>query len=453
MSGSVSARPYTTEGQAVNPGEFSRRRRQLMRMMGKGGVAILPSAQPRMRNRDVQYPYRQDSDFYYLTGFSEPEAVAVLVPGRAGGEFLLFCRDRNPLRETWDGTRAGPANAVSQFGADEALSIGKIDDILPKIIAGSERVYYTMGAHPEFDQRLTGWLSALGAHGSMAVTHAPDQFIAVDHFLHDLRLYKSREELVAMRRAGRIAVQAHRRAMSICKPGMYEYQIEAEYLHEFHSHGGRPSYLPIVGSGPNSCILHYHANNRKLEDGDLLLVDAGCEYDYYASDVTRTWPVNGRFTTEQRAIYQVVLDAHAAAIAEVRPGNPWDQPHEAAVRVVTQGLKQLGLLEGSLAELLRTRAYQRFFMHRTGHWLGMDVHDVGDYRIVEEWRVLEPGMTLTVEPGIYIPAGSRGIAKQWWNIGVRIEDDVLVTKDGCEVMTRDLPVDPDAIEALIGAAA
>jgi Xaa-Pro aminopeptidase len=424
-----------------------------MRMMGKGGIAILPAAQPRMRNRDVQYPYRQDSDFYYLTGFSEPEAVAVLAPGRTGGEYLLFCRDRNPLRETWDGTRAGPANAVRQFGADEAVSIGKIDDILPKIIAGSERIYYTMGAHPEFDQRLTGWLSALGSHGGMGITHAPDQFIAVDHFLHDLRLYKSREELVAMRRAGRIAVQAHRRAMGICKPGMHEYQIEAEYLHEFHSNGGRPSYLPIVGSGPNSCILHYHANNRKLEDGDLLLVDAGCEYDYYASDVTRTWPVNGRFTTEQRAIYQVVLDAHAAAIAEVRPGNPWNQPHEAAVRVVTQGLKQLGLLEGSLAELLRTRAYQQFFMHRTGHWLGMDVHDVGDYRIVEEWRVLESGMTLTVEPGIYIPAGIRGVPKHWWNIGVRIEDDVLVTKDGCEVMTRDLPVDPDMIEALVGAAA
>ena len=234
---------------------------------------------------------------------------------------------------------------------------------------------------------------------------------------------------------------------------MYEYQIAAEYMHEFHSQGGRPSYLPIVGSGPNCCILHYHANNRKLEDGDLLLVDAGCEYDYYASDVTRTWPVNGRFTSEQRAIYQVVLDAHAAAIAEVQPGNPWNQPHEAAVRAVTRGLKDLGLLEGSLANLLKTRASQRFFMHRTGHWLGMDVHDVGDYRIAEEWRVLEPGMTLTVEPGIYIPAGSRGIAKQWWNIGVRIEDDVLVTRDGCEVMTRDLPVDPDAFEALVGTAA
>lgn len=446
-------RQFVTEYQAMNPEEFSRRRRQLMRMMGKGSIAILPAAQPRMRNRDVQYPYRQDSDFYYLTGFSEPEAVAVLAPGRAGGEYLLFCRERNPLRETWDGTRAGPANAVSQFGADEALSIGKVDDILPKIIAGSDRIYYTMGAHPEFDQRVTGWLSALGAHGSLDATHTPDQFIAVDHFLHDLRLYKSREELVAMRRAGRIAVQAHHRAMSICRPGLYEYQIEAEFMHEFHNHGARPSYLPIVGSGPNSCILHYHANNRKLADGDLLLVDAGCEYDYYASDVTRTWPVNGRFTSEQRAVYQIVLDAHEAALAEVRPGNPWDQPHDAAVRVVTQGLKQLGLLEGSLATLLRTRAYQRFFMHRTGHWLGMDVHDVGDYRIGEEWRVLEPGMTLTVEPGIYIPAGSRGIPKHWWNIGVRIEDDVLVTRDGCEVMTSDLPSDPDTIEAMIGTAA
>jgi Xaa-Pro aminopeptidase len=431
--------------------EFVRRRRQLMRMMGRGAVAILPAAQPRIRNRDVLYPYRQDSDFYYLTGFAEPEAVAVLAPGRADGEYLLFCRERDPEKETWDGTRSGPENAVAEFAADAAYPIGALEDLLPRIIGGSERVFYTMGTHPEFDQRLIGWVSALRKRS--IGTHAPDEFIALDHFLHDLRLFKSREESQAMRRSARIAVQAHRRAMSVCRPGLFEYQIEAEFVHEFRSQGAAPSYLPIVGSGANSCVLHYHANNRRMEDGDLLLVDAGCEYDYYASDITRTYPVNGRFTSEQRAVYEVVLEAHEAALEAVAPGNPWSAPHEAAVRGITRGLKRIGLLSGSVPSLIRSRAYQRFFMHRTGHWLGMDVHDVGDYKIADQWRVLEPGMALTVEPGVYIPNGTRGVPRRWWNIGVRIEDDVLVTRDGSEVLTRDLPRDPDVLEAMVGAAA
>jgi len=445
----------------MNPDEFLRRRRQLMRMMGKGSIAILPAALTRLRNRDVQYPYRQDSDFYYLTGFAEPEAVAVLAPGRAGGEFLLFCRDRDAERETWDGTRAGPKNAVAGYGADAAYPIGAVEEMLPKIIGSSERVFYTMGVQREFDQRLMGWVSRIrtrggtGGHAPDGGTgaHTPDEFIALDHLLHDLRLFKSRDEAAAMRRSARIAVQAHRRAMSICRPGLFEYQIEAEFMHEFRAQGARPSYLPIIGSGANSCILHYQANNRRMEDGDLLLVDAGCEYDYYASDVTRTYPVNGRFTPEQRAIYEVVLDAHEAALAAVVPGNGWIEPHDAAVRSVTRGLKKLGLLEGSVPALIRTRAYQKFFMHRTGHWLGMDVHDVGEYKIADQWRVLEPGMALTVEPGIYVPPGTRGVPKRWWSIGVRIEDDVLVTRDGSEVLSRDLPRDPDVIEAMIGAAA
>lgn len=436
----------------MNPNEFSRRRRQLMRMMGRGAIAILPASQPRIRNRDVQYPYRQDSDFYYLTGFAEPEAVAVLVPGRPKGEYLLFCRDRDPGQETWDGERVGPKNAVADYGAAEAFAIGAADEMLPRIIAQSERVFYTMGIHPEFDQRLTGWLSSLRSHGG-AGSHSPDEFIALDHLLHDLRLYKSRDEATTMRRAARIAVQAHRRAMGICRPGLFEYQIEAEFMHEFRSHDARPSYLPIVGSGPNSCVLHYHANDRQLQDGDLLLVDAGCEYDYYASDVTRTYPVNGRFTPEQRAIYEVVLEAHEAALAAVAPGSLWNEPHDAAVRAVTRGLKRIGLLEGPLPSLIRTKAYQRFFMHRTGHWLGMDVHDVGDYRVADQWRVLEPGMALTVEPGVYVPEGSRGVPRRWWGIGVRIEDDVLVTKDSHEVLTEDLPRDPDSIEAMVGVVA
>jgi Xaa-Pro aminopeptidase len=436
----------------MNPKEFLRRRRQLMGMIGRGGVAILPASPPRLRNRDVLYPYRQDSDFYYLTGFAEPEAVALLIPGRPEGEYLLFCRNRDPEREAWDGARAGPKDAVAVYGADQAFPIGDADELIPKLLARCERVYYTMGAQPEFDQRLLGWVATLRERSGPG-THTPDEFIALDHLLHDLRLYKGREEINAMRRAARIGVQAHRRAMSICRPGLWEYQIEAELMHEFRSHGARPSYLPIVGSGPNSCILHYHANNRQLADGDLLLVDAGCEYDYYASDITRTYPVNGRFTPEQRAIYEVVLEAHEAAMKAVGPGQHWNDPHEAAVKAIARGLRGLGLVEGSVASVIRNQAYRRYFMHRTGHWLGMDVHDVGDYKVGDQWRLLEPGMVLTVEPGIYIPEGTRGVPRRWWGIGIRIEDDVLVTRDGHEVLTEDLPRAADMIEAMVGAAA
>jgi Xaa-Pro aminopeptidase len=433
----------------VNPKEFARRRRQLLRMMGRGALAVLPAAAPRLRNRDVLYPYRQDSDFYYLTGFAEPEAIAVLAPGRPRGEYVLFCRERDAEREAWDGTRAGPERAVSVYGADQAFPAVAADEILPRLLAGAERVYYSMGTHPEFDQRVVGWLTSMRGHGGGVP--APDQFAPLDHLLHDLRLYKSRDEAQVMRRSARIAVQAHRRAMSACRPGLYEYQIEAEFLHEFRNAGATPSYLPIVGSGPNTCVLHYHANDRQLQDGDLLLVDVGCEYDYYASDITRTFPVNGRFTPEQRAIYEIVLEAHEAAIAAVGPGRGWGEPHEAAVRAVARGLRRIGLVDGTPASIIRSGAYKPFFMHRTGHWLGMDVHDVGDYKVADEWRVLEPGMALTVEPGIYIPEGMRGVPKRFWGIGVRIEDDILVTADGCEVLTADLPREPDAVAALVGA--
>ena len=432
----------------MSPREFAKRRRQLMRMIGKGGVALLPAATPKIRNRDVQYYYRQDSDFYYLTGFDEPEALLVLAPGRGNGEFLLFCRERDRERETWDGSRAGPEGAVRDFGADDAFPISDVDDILPGIIEQCDRVHYTIGQHPEFDQRVIAWVGALRDRGG---AHTPDEFIALDHQLHDLRLYKSRAEISAMRRAAKIAVSAHRRAMARCRPGLHEYELEAEYTHEFRRQGARLSYLPIVGSGPNSCVLHYHANNRQLEDGDLLLADVGCEWDSYASDVTRTWPVNGHFTGEQRAIYDLVLEAQDAALNEIAPGRHWNDPHEAAVSVITKGLRKLGLLEGGVKTLIRDRAYRRFFMHRTGHWLGMDVHDVGDYKVAEQWRLLEPGMALTVEPGIYIPPKSRGIAKRWWGIGVRIEDDVVVTRDGHDLLTAGLPRQAAEVEALVGA--
>jgi len=431
--------------------EFAKRRRQLMRMMGRDAIAIVPAASVKQRNNDVEYHYRQDSDFQYLTGFDEPESVAVLVPGRPQGEFVLFVRDRDPARETWDGARAGPDGAESDFGADHGFPIADIDEILPGLLERCSRVYYTMGVHPEFDQRVFGWVNGLRAQAKKGL-HTPQEFVALDHLLHEMRLFKSRPELDTMRRAGAIGASAHRRAMKLAAPGRMEYEVMAEILHEFHSRKADISYYPIVGSGPNACVLHYHANDRQMKDGDLLLIDAGCEYDFYASDITRTFPVNGRFSAAQRAIYEVVLAAQHAAIEKTRPGNHWNEPHEAAVRVITQGLVKLGLLKGKVAKLIKDEAYKKFFMHRTGHWIGMDVHDVGEYKVGEEWRLLEPGMVMTVEPGIYIPPGTRGVARQWQGIGVRIEDDVAVTKGDPEVLTDGVPTDPDEIERLVQAA-
>lgn len=430
--------------------EFHRRRKELMRIMGPGSIAILPAAPTRHRNGDVEYSYRPDSDFYYLSAFPEPEAVAVLIPGREAGEYVLFVRERDRERETWLGKRAGPAGATRHYGADDAFPITDIDEILPGLLEGRMRVFYTMGLNLEFDQRLIGWLNALKAQARSGRA-PPQEFVALDHVLHDMRLFKSRAEIGLLRRSGDIAAGAHVRAMRFCEPGRMEFEVMAELLHEFHRHGADISYPPIVGGGPNSCVLHYSANDARLRDGEVLLVDAGCEYGYYASDITRTYPINGRFTREQRAVYDIVLDAQQAAIAEVKPGNHWNEPHDAAVHTITQGLKRIGLLRGSVASLIRSGAYKKFFMHRTGHWLGMDVHDVGDYKVSEEWRVFEPGMVLTVEPGIYIPSSARSVPKRFWNIGVRIEDDVVVTRNGCEVLTAAVPKDPDEIEQLMAA--
>jgi Xaa-Pro aminopeptidase len=428
--------------------EFSRRRKQLMRMMGSDSIAIIPTAPVRTRNRDVEFPFRPDSDFYYLTGFAEPEAVAVLVPGRGHGEYLLFCRERDPQMETWTGRRAGTAGAVESWDADDAFPVTDIDDILPGLLERCDRVFYTMGNDPAFDRRILEWVNRL-RQGGRSGTRAPDEFISLEHLLHDMRLYKSRSEARVMRTAAKVACSAHRRAMQACRPGIHEYQVEAELLHEFRRAGMEPAYPGIVGGGENGCILHYTANNSELLDGDLLLIDAGAEYDCYASDVTRTFPVNGRFSDAQKALYEVVLAAQLAAIKKVVPGNHWNDPHTAAVRVLTRGLIKLGILKGKPAELIRQEAYRRFYMHRTGHWLGMDVHDVGDYKVGGEWRVLEPGMVLTVEPGLYIPAGSRGVARKWWNTGIRIEDDVLVTRDGHEVLSAAAPKTVDEIESLM----
>lgn len=433
----------------MNTQEFSKRRKHLMELMGPDSVAILPAAPQRMRNRDTEFHYRQDSDFYYLTGFPEPEAVAVLVPGREHGEYILFCRENDPDMEVWNGPRAGQEGAVERYKADDSFPIDDIDDILPGLLENKERVFYTMGASPDFDQRLIGWVNRLRKQ-SRAGIHTPGEFVSLEHHLHDMRLYKSSQELKAMRKAAKISAQAHIRAMQSCKPGMYEYQIEAELLHTFMQQGARfPAYPSIVGGGANGCILHYIENQASLNDGDLLLIDAGAEYDYYAADISRTFPVNGKYSKAQRTLYDIVLEAQYAAIEQVKPGNHWNDPHEAAVKVLTQGLKDVGILKGSLNKLLEDQAYKPYYMHRTGHWLGMDVHDVGDYKVDTEWRVLEPGMTLTIEPGLYISARHSEVAKKWHNIGIRIEDDVLVTKEGREVLTRDVPKDPDEIEALM----
>lgn len=427
--------------------EFAGRREQLMRMVGADGIAILPSAPVRTRSRDVEYRYRQDSDFFYLTGFAEPESVAVLVPGRPEGEFVLFCRERDQEKELWDGGRAGPAGAVSTFGADDAFPIDDIDDILPGLIESCTRVYYTMGMYSDFDSRIAEWINALRASASRSA-HTPHEFVALDHLLHDMRLYKSRAEISAMRRAAKIAGKAHERAMGVIRPGLFEYEVEAEFRHEFRRNNAWVSYSPIVGAGRNSCTLHYVENNCQMQDGDLLLIDAGCELDYYASDITRTLPVSGRFSPEQKAVYEIVLDAQLAAIELTRAGRHWNEPHDAAVQVITKGLKKLGLLEGSVERLISDGAYQRFFMHRTGHWLGMDVHDVGDYKVADQWRLLEPGMVTTVEPGIYI-AASSDVPSRFHNIGVRIEDDVLVTSNGADVLSKGLAKAPEDIEALM----
>lgn len=429
--------------------EFARRRRELMDNMEENSIAILPAAPERRRNRDIDHMYRQDSDFWYLSGFPEPEAVMVLIPGREHGEFVLFCRERNREMETWHGYRSGPEGAVSDYGADDAFPISDIDEILPGLIEGRDRVYYDLGRDTDFDRQVMSWVNSIRAKVRSGA-HPPGEFLALTHLLHDQRLFKTAAEMKVMRRAGEIAAAGHVRAMRAVAPGMYEYQLEAEYLHEFMRHGARsPAYPTIVGGGRNGCILHYINNDQKLKDGDLVLVDAGAEYECYASDITRTFPVNGKFSAEQQAVYEVVLASQLAAIDRVRPGRHWNDPHEAAVQVLTQGMKDLGLLKGEVSELIEQEAYRRFYMHRTGHWLGLDVHDVGDYKVHDEWRVLEPGMVMTVEPGIYIAPDDDSVAAKWRGIGIRIEDDVAVTRKGHEIFTNDVPKSVADIEKLM----
>ena len=433
----------------ISKAEFARRRKNLMGMMDKHTIAIIPGAREVTRSRDTEYPFRQNSDLFYLTGFEEPDAVLVLVPSRRQGQVVLFCRERDPDMELWNGYRLGPEGAVAYLGVDDAFPIDDLDEILPGLIEGTQRIYYSMGHDDVFDQRVMGWVNQIR---KLVRTGAapPADFTDLAFLLHEQRLIKSAAEVRVMRKAGEISAAAHVRAMQECQPGRYEYHLEAAIQHTFAEHGARfPAYNSIVGSGENACVLHYTENASKMRAGDLVLIDAGCEYQGYAADITRTFPVSGQFSAEQRAIYDVVLEAQRAAIAKVRPGNTWNQPHDATVRVITRGLVKLGLLRGKERELIKAEAYRDFYMHRAGHWLGLDVHDVGEYRVDGRWRQLEPGMVLTIEPGIYIAADNTKVPKRWRGIGVRIEDDVVVTEQGCDVLTGDVPKRADEIEALM----
>lgn len=423
------------------------RRQALQLRMGRG-VALIPTAPARVRNRDSEYLYRFDSYFYYLSGFAEPESVLVLVAGEAP-KSILFCRKRDPARELWDGLRSGPEGAKAALGLEEAFPIEVLDEQIPKLLANQPVLHYAPGADAEWDARVMRWMNEVRAQSRAGVT-APDEIRDLRTALDEMRLIKDDGELAVMRRAAAISVAAHERAMRATRPGRNEYEIEAELLYEFRRRGSQyPAYTPIVAGGANACILHYRENSARLSDGDLLLVDAGCELDGYASDVTRTFPVSGRFNGPQKDVYELVLAAQSAAIAAVRAGNGWDEPHNAAVKTLARGFIDLGLCRGSVEEVIETEDYRRFYMHRTGHWLGLDVHDAGEYKSGGEWRRLEPGMTLTVEPGCYVRPGDN-VPERFWNIGVRIEDDVAVTAVGCEVLTAAAPKTVRDIEALVG---
>jgi Xaa-Pro aminopeptidase len=433
----------------MNTPIYTQRRRQLAEQM-QAGVAVIPTAPERTRNRDSVYPYRFDSYFHYLTGFGEPEAVLVLVAGTTSRS-ILFCREKNPEREVWDGFRHGPEAAREAFGFDEAHPIAMLDEMMTKLLADQPGLHFHLGADSAWDARAVGWLNAVRAEVRNGIA-APSAIRDVRVLLDEMRLIKSVEEIATMRRAAEISSAAHRRAMQLARPGRQEYEIEAELLHEFRRMGAQaPAYSSIVAGGANACVLHYVDNADMLRDGDLLLIDAGCELDGYAADITRTFPVNGRYSAVQKDVYEMVLAAQAAAIGAVKIGASWDDPHQAALKVLAQGMIDLGLCTGSVDGLLESGDYKRFYMHKTGHWLGMDVHDVGDYKRGGQWRKLEAGMVLTVEPGCYIRPG-EGVPEHLWNIGIRIEDDALVTEQGCEVLTQAAPKTVDEIEAVMGVA-
>ncbi len=428
---------------------FHNRRQRVLEHMtaAGGGVAIIPTAREYPRNRDSLFPFRADSYFHYLTGFDEPEAVLVLIAGDTPRS-VLFCREKDEDREIWDGFRWGPAMAADHFRFDEAHPVGEFDRRITDLLGDQPALFFAMGQDAAWDRRVVDALGRVREQARAGIT-APANITDIHRVLDDMRLIKDSHELTTMRRAAVISAHAHQRAMRTAAPGKHEYEVEAELLHAFRQAGAQaPAYSSIVASGPGACVLHYVSNDRQMLDGELLLIDAGCELDGYAADITRTFPVNGRFSGPQRDVYALVLAAQQAAAEATAPGVAWNTPHEAAVAVLAQGMIDLGLLQGSLDAVLESGDYRRFYMHRTGHWLGRDVHDVGDYKRDGQWRALEPGMTLTIEPGCYIRPG-EGVPEHFWNIGVRIEDDALVTAGGCELITNDAPKAIDDIEALM----
>ncbi len=429
--------------------EFVKRRELLMNQVGKGNIAIIASAVTRTRNRDVDYPFRQDSDFYYLTGFNEANALAVFIPEREQGQYILFCQEFDEKKALWEGAHAGLEGATQEYGADDSFPIDDLGDILPGLLENKHKVFYPMGRDPDLDHHLMEWITHIRSQTRSGI-NAPGELVSLEHILHEMRLIKSPEEIKLIQHAADVSAKAHIRAMRTCRAGRYEYQLEGEIIHEFIDNGLRAvAYPSIVAGGDNACILHYTENKALLNDGDLLLIDAGAECDHYAADITRTFPVNGKFSTEQKLLYQLVLDAQLAAIAEVRPNAPWSNAHDASVKVLTEGLIELGLLKGEVDKLIEDEAYKVFYMHRIGHWLGMDVHDVGDYKINDEWRALESGMVLTIEPGLYIPEDCETVDDKWRGIGIRIEDDVLVTEQGYSILTQAIPKTIADIEAVM----
>ncbi len=434
----------------MNKDIYVRRRAELVNQIGENDIVIVPTAPERSRNGDVIYQFRPDSDFYYLSGFIEPEAVLVISPGRAQGEYVLFCREKDPFREMWDGRRTGLEGAQEIFGADDAFPFEDMHEILPGLMEEKEKVFTNVGRYPDFDAQLLAWMNKI-KQDTRRGKHAPYEFVDLNHILHEQRLFKRPDEINLMRKAGKMSAAGHVRAMQACRPGMYEYQVQAEMECEFRKAGSHYNAYPsIVAGGENACILHYIENDAVLKSGDLLLIDAGAEYQCYAADISRTFPVNGKFSAEQKALYEIVLAAQEAAFEKCSAGHTWNDPHEAAVAVIAQGLLDEGLLKGQLDQVLETKAVNQFYMHRTGHWLGMDVHDVGDYQVEDAWRELEPGMVFTVEPGIYVnPA--EGVDERWHNIGIRVEDNVLVQRDGYENFTASAPKTVEDIEALMAA--
>ncbi|NDY96592.1 aminopeptidase P N-terminal domain-containing protein [Wenzhouxiangella limi] len=430
----------------IRPEEFRTRRNRLLAETGPDSMVVVASGREVLRNGDSAYPFRQDSDFWYLTGLDEPEAVLVLISGRDAGEQLLFLRERDPDRERWDGPRLGLDGARESLGMDDSFPIHDLDDILPGLMEGCERLFHLVGKDPSFDQRVLGWRNQLRARSKGL--KGPGEIVSLEHLLHEQRLIKSADEIRCMRRAGAIAAQGMTRAMRACRPGMNEAEIQAELIHEYQRHDCAPSYLPIVAGGANALVLHYIANNQPLPDDGLLLIDAGCEFENYAADISRTFPVGGRFSSAQREVYEIVLAAQQTAIEQVRAGRPFEAFHDAAVRVLTQGLVDLGLLSGSVEDNIEQEHYRRFYMHKTGHWLGLDVHDVGDYRIAGQSRLLERNMVVTVEPALYI-GDEDDIPEALHNIGIRIEDDVRVTAEEPEVLNRAVPATVDEIEQVM----